>query len=69
MTMQPNDLPIVCLPLQLSDKHAATMLQFLHDLIAAFERHYGDKIHRYYQADDERQAVRFHIRPQTDPPF
>ncbi len=23
MTMQPNDLPIVCLPLELSDKDAA----------------------------------------------
>jgi hypothetical protein len=52
--MQPNDLPIVRLPLELSDKAAATMLQFLHDLIAVFDRHYGEKIHRYFQVDGER---------------
>lgn len=36
--MEPNDLPIVILPLQLSDDSAASLLDFLHDLTAARAR-------------------------------
>ena len=39
--MQPNDLPIVCLPLELSDEAAATLIDFLHDLTDALDRHYA----------------------------
>jgi hypothetical protein len=49
--MQPNDLPIVCLPLELSDEAAAALVDFLHDLTEALERHYCGQLlrhaHRY----------------------
>ena len=35
--MQPNDLPIVCLPLDLPDAAAAALLEFLHELTATLE--------------------------------
>ena len=38
--MQPNDLPIVCLPMDLSDEAAAAVVDFLHELTEALERHY-----------------------------
>jgi len=40
--MQPNDLPILCLPLDLSDEAAASLIQFLQELTTALERHYFD---------------------------
>ncbi|HXR90210.1 MAG TPA: hypothetical protein VN750_08005 [Steroidobacteraceae bacterium] len=39
--MEPNDLPIVCLPLELSGDDAAALIDFLYQLIEALERHYG----------------------------
>ncbi|MGH8299630.1 MAG: hypothetical protein ACRES6_10160 [Steroidobacteraceae bacterium] len=39
--MEPNDLPIVCLPLQLTGHDAAELIDFLYQLIEALERHYG----------------------------
>jgi len=39
--MQPNDLPIVCLPLELSGDDAAALIEFLYQLVEALERHYG----------------------------
>lgn len=39
--MEPNDLPIVCLPLELSGNDAAALIDFLYQLIEALERHYG----------------------------
>ncbi|MGH8287897.1 MAG: hypothetical protein ACREV7_02575 [Steroidobacteraceae bacterium] len=39
--MQPNDLPIVCLPLQLTGHDDAELIDFLYQLIEALERHYG----------------------------
>ena len=36
--MQPNDLPIVCLPLELSDEAAATLIEFLYVLTEALEQ-------------------------------
>lgn len=47
--MEPNDLPIVVLPLQLSDDSAAILLEFLHDLTAALERHYAGQLLRRQQ--------------------
>jgi hypothetical protein len=38
--MQPNDLPIVCLPLDLSDEAAASLIEFLQELTTALQRHY-----------------------------
>ena len=45
--LKPNDLPLVCLPLDLSDEAAATLIEFLHELSAAFERHYAAQLRRY----------------------
>ena len=45
--MQPNDLPIVCLPLELSDEAAAEVLGFLHNLTEAFESHYAGQLLRH----------------------
>ena len=46
--MEPNDLPIVCLPLELSDEAAATLINFLYTLTEALERHYTGQLLRYH---------------------
>lgn len=66
--MQPNDLPLVCLPVGLSDEAAAQVLEFLHSLTEAFEQHYAGQLRRYY-ATEQRQAERSTRPPLTDPPF
>lgn len=49
--MEPNDLPIVCLPMDLSDESAASLIEFLYQLTDALERHYAGQLlrhaHRY----------------------
>lgn len=45
--MQPNDLPIVCLPMELSDESAAKLIEFLYELADALERHYAGQLIRY----------------------
>jgi hypothetical protein len=45
--MHPNDLPIVCLPLELSDQSAAKLIEFLYELADALERHYEGQLMRY----------------------
>ena len=67
--MQPNDLPLVCLPIGLSDEAAAQVLEFLHALTEAFEKHYAGELHRYYDAAEQRQAEHSTKSPLTDPPF
>ena len=68
--MQPNDLPIVCLPLELSDESAAKLIEFLYELADGLERHYAGQLMRYTRL---RSTPR--TRPQTtdtqnsDPPF
>jgi hypothetical protein len=63
--LKPNDLPLICLPLDLPDEAAAKLVEFLHELSEALERHYGAQLTRYYHAT--------HIAPRnldpTDPPF
>jgi hypothetical protein len=63
--LKPNDLPLVCLPIDLSDEAAATLLEFLHELTETFERHYGAQLRRYYHATDIAQRD----GDPTDPPF
>ena len=46
--LKPNDLPLVCLPVDLSDEAAAAIVEFLHELSEAFERHYAAQLMRYY---------------------
>ncbi len=48
--MQPNDLPIVCLPMDLSDEAAAAVVDFLHELTEALERHYCAQLLRHAHA-------------------
>ena len=50
--LKPNDLPLVCLPIDLSDEAAATLVEFLHELTETLERHYGAQLTRYYHATD-----------------
>ena len=38
--LRPNDLPLLCLPLDLSDEAAAKFVEFLYELTDAMERHY-----------------------------
>jgi hypothetical protein len=45
--MQPNDLPIVCLPMELTDESAAKLIEFLYELADALERHYAGQLMRY----------------------
>jgi hypothetical protein len=63
--LQPNDLPLVCLPVDLSDEAAAKLVEFLHELTAALERHYGAQLKRYYRATGSAWRD---VNP-IDPPF
>jgi hypothetical protein len=61
--LKPNDLPLVCLPLDLSDEAAAKLVEFLQELTEALERHYGPQLKRHYNHRSARN-------PDTDdPPF
>lgn len=65
--MQPNDLPIVCLPMELSDESAAKLIEFLYELADALERHYAGQLMRYTRARSTTSCA-----PDTstdDPPF
>jgi hypothetical protein len=48
--LQPNDLPLVCLPLDLPPEAVAEFIAFLHELTEALERHYGAGLKRHYDA-------------------
>ena len=63
--LTPNDLPLVCLPVDLSDEAAAKLLEFLHELTEALERHYCAQLKRYYHSTD---IVQRDLDP-DDPPF
>lgn len=65
--LQPNDLPLVCLPVDLSDEAAAKLLEFLQELTAALERHYCAQLSRYYHPTDI--APRDVDVDPADPPF
>jgi hypothetical protein len=68
--MEPNDLPIVCLPLVLSDESAVALLDFLYAITSALERHYTAQIVRY---EHERRSCPTASdptdSPTEDPPF
>mgnify|MGYP001337932341 CR=1 FL=1 len=67
--LQPNDLPLVCLPVDLSDEAAAKLVGFLYELTEALERHYGAQLKRYYQPSDLAQRDPDRPTESTDPPF
>lgn len=67
--LKPNNLPIVCLPIDLSDEAAAKLVEFLHELTEALERHYGAQLKRYYHPNDISQRDLDRVPEATDPPF
>ncbi len=62
--LTPNDLPLVCLPVDLSDESAAKLIEFLHEFTESLERHYYAQLTRYYSATDSAQ----HDLDPSDPP-
>ena len=55
---------------ELSDAAAAQLLEFLFDMLTAFENAYFDQLHRYYANDDcstESPRSPPHIDPDKDP--
>jgi hypothetical protein len=69
--MEPNDLPIVCIPLELPDQAAAELIEFLHTLTATLERHYCGQLLRLSQQQREqnRQTLYPDEQSESDPPF
>jgi hypothetical protein len=65
--MLPDDLPIVCLPTELTDEAAASLLDFLYQLAEALERHYAGQLLRY--AHDRGSGAVPPDPPDNDPPF
>ena len=63
--LKPNDLPLLCLPVDLSDEAAATLIEFLHELTEGLESHYYAQLKRYYATPDIAQRD----VDSTDPPF
>ena len=67
--MTANYLPIVCIPMELSDEAAINVLIFLREMTAAFEEHYAAQIARYNaDLEEARQARRSDI-DDIDIPF
>lgn len=67
--LQPNDLPLMCLPIDLSDEAAAKLVEFLHEFTEALERHYCAQLLRYYHANDIYHRDPDSAPDPTDPPF
>ena len=71
--LRPNDLPLICLPTELSDEAAATLVEFLHELTAALEQHYFAQLRRYYHHDrtpePELNLGTPRVNEPDDPPF
>jgi hypothetical protein len=66
--MQPNDLPLVCLPLDLSDESAAKLIEFLYELAEALEHHYAGQLIRYIHSRSDPTPPPSGTPP-SDPPF
>lgn len=66
--LQPNDLPLVCLPTELSGAAAAKLVEFLYAIAEALERHYYAEIHAYYHPDGSQCDFDRGASP-ADPPF
>ena len=65
--LKPNDLPLLCLPLELPAEAVAELIDFLHEFAEALERHYGAQLKRHYDALASAQRD-VDIDP-ADPPF
>jgi hypothetical protein len=67
--MQPNDLPIVCLPMDLSDDGAAKLLEFLYALTEALETHYAGQLIRHAHRYEPASSPDTSENNNPDPPF
>jgi len=69
--MEPNDLPIVCIPLELPAEAAAELLEFLTHLTETIERHYFGELHQLEQkrSAQNRNPDSPFDRRQSDPQF
>jgi hypothetical protein len=71
--LKPNDLPLICLPTELSDKAAATLIEFLQEFTAALEQHYCAQLRRHYNRNShtkpEIDLDSPHFNPSEQPPF
>jgi hypothetical protein len=67
--LRPNDLPLMCLPTELSDEAAAELVEFLQELTESIERYYCAELRRYYRRDQCAQRDLDFDPPNTDPPF
>ena len=66
--LQPNDLPLICLPTELSGEAAAHLVEFLQALTEAIERHYFAQIHNHYHPAIGQRDLDLQTPP-ADPPF
>ena len=66
--LQPNDLPLVCLPTGLSGEAAAKLIEFLYELTEALERHYFAQLPQHPHDDGHPRHLDLSSAP-TDPPF
>ena len=66
--MEPNELPIVCIPLELPAEAAAELLRFLARLTETIERHYFGELHRFAQQNRNPCYSPFD-RTDSDTPF
>ena len=66
--LQPNDLPLLCLPTELSGEAAAKLIEFCYELAEALERHYCAQIHQYHHPDLGECPLDV-SEPTSDPPF
>jgi hypothetical protein len=70
--MEPNDLPIVCIPLGMPAEAAAEMLQFLNHLTETLERYYFGELsqlaHERRTQNRDPDSSPFDP-PESDPPF
>ena len=64
--LKPNDLPLICLPVGLSDEAAAKLLEFLQELTEALESQYYAQITRHYRSTRQDQQD-LHTNDRTDP--
>jgi len=64
--MEPKYLPLILLPLELSDESAALLLDNLYDLTHMLEQHYAEQLTRYRCSQYSTESDN---APLADPPF
>ncbi len=64
--MEPKYLPLILLPLELSDESAALLLDYLYDLTHTLERHYAQELARYHCSQYSTESDN---APLADAPF